>query len=256
MSNSGNNNSGNFNSGNNNSGNYNSGDCNSGHNNSGYCNSGHNNSGYYNSGNNNSGNYNSGSYNSGDCNSGHNNSGYYNSGNNNSGNYNSGSYNSGHNNSGYYNSGNNNSGNYNSGSYNSGYCNTNSPTVRLFNKDSGWEFHDNNHSKFRRIIYKYQKLLCEWVYESNMTEQEKSDNPSYKTTGGYLKVNSSTYNGKEVTKEDKEFLESVPNFCPKILKETTGIVFETTKKIVIDGKTIEISLDSYEKLRDSLIGEK
>ena len=35
-------------------------------------------------------------------------------------------------NSGWYNSG-----NYNSGDYNSGFFNTNSPTVRLFNSDSG-----------------------------------------------------------------------------------------------------------------------
>jgi hypothetical protein len=67
-------------------------------------------------------------------------------------------------------------------------------------------------------------------------------------------MNSSTYNGKKVTKEDQEFLESVPNFCPKILKECTGIVFGPKKrKITIDGKEIEISEESFLALRESLM---
>jgi hypothetical protein len=85
-----------------------------------------------------------------------------------------------------------------------------------------------------------------------MSDKEKVINPTYKTTGGYLKVNESTYNGKEVTKEDREFLESVPNFDAEILKECTGIVFNGKKKIIIDGKTIEISQDSYEELKRQL----
>ena len=82
-----------------------------------------------------------------------------------------------------------------------------------------------------------------------MSVKEKQDNPTYKTTGGYLKVNKITYSGKEVSKEDRKFLESLPNFCPKILEETTGIVFKSTKTIIIDGKEIEISKDSYEAFK-------
>ena len=123
----------------------------------------------------------------------------------------------------------------------------------MFNSDSGWEFLGRKHINFRDLLGRYRKDLCEWVYESKMSEKEKENNLSYKTTGGYLRVNSSIYNGKEVTKEDRDFLESIPNFCPDILKETTGIVFNQTKEIIIDGKSIEISLDSYEKLKESLI---
>jgi len=202
--------------------------------NTGYYNTGDFNTGYYNTGYCNTGDYNTGNRNTGSSNTGHCNTGHYNTGN-----YNTGDFNTGH-----YNTG-----SRNTGDYNTGDCNTNIPTVRLFNKDSGWEFHGENHNKFRSIIYKYQKLLCEWVYENKMTEQEKIDNPTYKTTGGYLKVNKSTYNGKEVTKEDREFLESVPNFDAKILEETTGIVFKQTKTIIIDGKEIEISKESYEAFK-------
>ena len=113
------------------------GKCNSGKCNSGNCNSGDCNSGNYNSGNCNSGYRNSGNCNSGDCNSGN-----YNSGNCNSGYRNSGNYNSGYCNSGYRNSGNYNSGYRNSGNYNSGFFNSDTPTVRMFNKDSGLTFEE------------------------------------------------------------------------------------------------------------------
>jgi hypothetical protein len=196
----------------------------------------------------NTGSYNTGSYNAGNCNTGSYNTRNYNTGNYNTGNYNTGNYNTGNCNTGNYNTG-----DRNTGDRNTGDCNTNSPTVRLFNSDSGWEFLGNKHINFRDLLGRYRKDLCEWVYESKMSEKEKENNLSYKTTGGYLRVNSSIYNGKEVTKEDRDFLESIPNFCPDILKETTGIVFNQTKEIIIDGKSIEISLDSYEKLKESLL---
>jgi len=202
-----------------------------------------------NSGNRNSGDWNSGYGNSGDWNSGNRNSGDWNSGDWNSGDRNSGDWNSGDWNSGYGNSGYGNSGDWNSGNRNSGNLNTNTPNVRLFNHDSGWEFNSKKYCKLRGIIYKYQKDLCSWVYEKDMSEKEKEEYPTFKTIGGYLKVNSTTYNGKEVTREDREFLESVPNFCPKILKECTGIVFNNKKVIKIDGREIEISEESYEEFK-------
>ncbi len=199
-------------------------------------NTGNHNSGYYNSGN-----YNSGKYNSGYCNYG-----YYNSGDCNSGYYNSGNYNSGNYNSGYRNSGN----------YNSGDCNTNNPTVRIFNHDSGWVYFDDNHSRFRAILNRYQRALCEWVSTANMTDQEKKDNASHETTGGYLKVNESTFNGNDINPEHEEFLRSVPNFDAKILLECTGIdITNAKKKIVMDGKEILISRESFDEIKKQFIGE-
>jgi len=188
----------------------------------------------------NSGNRNSGNFNSGNFNSGDRNSGGCNSGNCNPGNFNSGNFNSG----------NRNSGNFNSGDRNSGDCNTNSPKVRLFNHDSGWEYFCNEHNTFRRILNKYQKPLCEWISESNMSDDEKEKNESYKTTGGYLKVNESTFAGADVSKEDAEFLRATPNFDADILLECTGIdITNKKKKIVIDGKEILISKESFEEIK-------
>ena len=211
--------------------------------------------GNYNIGNYNTGYYNTGDRNTGDRNTGNYNTGTYNTGDYNTGDCNTGDCNTGYGNTGYYNTGDRNTGNYNTGDYNTGDCNTHIPTVRLFNKDSGWGFRGARYLKFRDILSKYQKMKCQWIFNKHMTDQEKLDNPTYKTTGGYLKVNESTYNGTPVSKEDREFLESVPNFCPKILKECTGIVFDTKKKkrIIIDGKTIEISEESFDELKKQLL---
>ena len=191
----------------------------------------------------NTGNKNNGYYNSGDYNSG-----YYNSGKCNSGNCNSGNYNSG-----YYNSGCYNSGEYNSGNYNSGDCNTNTPTVRLFNKDSGIEFNGKIHNKLKNILYNLTKPLCEWVSESNMSDTEKQNNPDYKTLTGYLKVNKFMRNDIKISKEDEYFLRSLPNFDEAILLECTGIDLSNQKvKIVIDGKEIWISRESAIELKNNL----
>jgi hypothetical protein len=210
----------------NNTGTENTGVRNSGYFNSGYCNSGNNNSGYWNSGHNNSGYWNSGNWNSGYCNSGYWNSGYWNSGNCNSGLYNSGNNNSGHWNSGHHNSGDYNSGNCNSGDYNSGYFNTNSPDkIRIFNT---WI--DMTHEEFNKKYNIYAELpLNRWVDKDNMTDEEKSSEPGWETTGGYLK----TLDYKEACRvwwgenpeRHKDFL-SLPNFNAEIFKEITGIDVE------------------------------
>jgi hypothetical protein len=192
---------------------------------------------------------NTGNRNTGYCNTGNCNTGDYNTGNCNTGNYNTGNCNTGNYNTGNRNTGDYNTGDRNTGNYNTGDLNTNNPTVRLFNKDSGIKFHSEEYRKIRSTISKYQKLLCTWVYTKDMSDKEKENNPTYKTTGGYLKVNKTKYNGKPVTKEDREFLESLPNFCPKILEECTGIVFDKKRTIKLDDKEIEISEESYEAFK-------
>ena len=177
------------------------------------------NSGNYNSGDNNSGNYNSGDYNSGHRNSGNCNSGNYNSGDYNSGNYNSGHYNSGDRNSGNYNSGDRNSGNYNSGCHNSGFFNTDSPKVRLFDKDTDLDWNSKTIIKLRSLNL---KPILQWVPKSLMSEEEKNDHPSHKTTGGYLK-NTGKQCWDSLTEEDKEFILSLPGYDDKIFKEITGL---------------------------------
>ena len=206
-------------------------------------NSGNLNSGNYNSGDRNSGNCNSGDRNSGNCNSGNWNSG---SGNCNSGNWNSGNWNSGNCNSGNYNSGDRNSGNWNSGNWNSGFFNTDEPTVRMFNKETGLKREQISIPSFCYFD------LTEWIEESKMTDDEKRDNPKFFVSGGYLKTN--TYkeafrkSWDSASREERNKILSLPNFDAEIFLEISGIdvrkELKTTITVVCDGRSVEISKES------------
>ena len=175
------------------------------------------NSGYCNSGDCNSGNCNSGNCNSGYCNSGNRNSGYWNSGDCNSGYCNSGNCNSGYCNSGYCNSG-----DWNSGDWNSGYFNTDSPLVRIFNKDTDVKRED---IKFPSFLY---FDLTIWVSHDTATDKEKKlYKTEIETCGGFLK----TLGYKEAfrlawdkaDKEEHKQLLELPNWNNEIFKEISGI---------------------------------
>ena len=205
-------NSGNRNSGNRNSGDWNSGDCNSGNRNSGDWNSGDWNSGDCNSGNRNSGNRNSGDWNSGDCNSGDCNSGNRNSGNRNSGNRNSG---------------NRNSGDWNKCSFSNGCFNTTSPKIYLFNKPSEWTYEDWLNSEARYLLNQIPGDVLEYIWLSDMTDEEKAAHPEAETTGGYLKVLDNSECAviwwRGLSDRQKDVITAIPNFDKKIFKEITGI---------------------------------
>ena len=195
----------------------NSGDCNIGNRNSGNCNSGNRNSGDWNSGD-----CNSGNRNSGDCNSGN-----RNSGNCNSGNRNSGDWNSGNRNSGDCNIGNRNSGDWNSTSFSSGCFNTEESEIMMFNKPSGWGYKDWIQSEARFLLSQIPKDVVEWIYESDMTNEEKEAHPSYKTTGGYLKKLDESdcaqmwWNG--LLEHQRNIIKALPNFDPGIFFQCTGV---------------------------------
>jgi hypothetical protein len=205
----------------------NSGDSNSGDSNSGDSNSGDWNSGDSNSGDSNSGDWNSGDSNSGNRNSGNRNSGYRNSGYRNSGNRNSGDSNSGDSNSGDWNSGNRNSGDSNSGYRNSGaFCTDNNPRLILFNKQTDILVRDWENSRPVQIMRDYLNQNI-WIYESEMSVEDKKYHPEYETTGGFLKTISLQEawvnmwgNLNENLK--KEFL-NLPGFDSNIFFEITGI---------------------------------
>ena len=170
-----------------------------------------------NSGNRNSGNYNSGNWNSGNWNSGNCNSGNWNSGNWNSGNWNSGNWNSGN-----CNSGNRNSGNWNSGNRNSGFFNTDEPTVRMFNKDTGLKRGEISFPSF------FYFGLTVFVSHDTATDEEKKEHAKdIEACGGFVK----TLEYKEAFRlawdkasknEHKKVLE-LPNWDNEIFKEISGI---------------------------------
>ena len=165
-------------------------------------------------------------------NSGNRNSGDWNSGWGNSGDRTSGSCNSGNRNSGNWNSGDWNSGNWNSGDWNktcfsNGCFNTKSPKIFLFNKPSDWTYQDWLDSDARYILLNCPTNALTWVWDYDMTEEEKEQHPEYSVTGGFLKNIEVEGERQEwwdsLTKEKKDSVMSLPNFDKNIFKEITGI---------------------------------
>ncbi len=195
-----------------NTGNWNTGDCNTGNRNTGDCNTGR-----CNTGNRNTGNRNTGDCNTGDCNTGNRNTGDWNTGRCNTGNWNTGNWNTG----------NRNTGDWNKSSFNTGCFNTEEQKIMLFNKPSDMTYREWMDSYARYLLNQIQKNVVEWVYEDDMTDEEKVENPTYKTTGGYLKILDESecaqiwWDGLE--DEEKKIIQSIPNFDPDIFRQCTGI---------------------------------
>ena len=194
---------------------------------------------------NNTGEENTGDKNSGDRNSGDGNSGNRNSGDRNSGNWNSGDGNSGDGNSGDGNSGDGNSGYGNSGDRNSGNFNSKPGTVRMFNKETNLTWDEIEHPDFDEFD------LTKWIPESEMTDEEKKNDPQFYVRQGYLK----TYEYKEAwanfwkdtDEENRQKVLNLPNFDAEVFKDITGIDVQTsrTETIVIGG--VEYDKNEVEK---------
>ena len=161
-------------------------------------------------------------------------SGYCNSGNCNSGNWNSGNWNSGNCNSGNCNSGNCNSGNCNSGDWNSGNCNSGvfntdtMPKIKMFDKESEWTIQDWKNSKAYYVLCGCPYTHSDFIYEGQMSDEEKENHPEYKTIGGYLKTIVVTKEDKKkwwdgLFDDDKQSVYDLPNFDKNKFKECTEI---------------------------------
>ena len=79
----------------------------------------------------------------------------------------------------------------------------------------------------KRLLSQIPKDVVEWVYEKDMTDEEKAAYPTYETTGGYLKVLDESECGqlwwKKLSDCDKQIIKNIPNFDPDIFYECTGI---------------------------------
>lgn len=69
--------------------------------------------------------------------------------------------------------------------------------------------------------------ILEYVYFSNMTDDEKAAHPEAKTTGGYLKTLDNTECAvmwwNRLSNNQKAIITAIPNFDKEIFKEITGI---------------------------------
>lgn len=150
----------------------------------------------------------------------------------NGGNYNTGNRNTGDYNTGNWNTGSCNTGNWNTGDYNiidasSGCFCTEHQKILIFDKSSNWTIKDWFGSDAKYILDSIPNNIVEWIYESDMTDIEKEKNPTYKTTGGYLKILDKSeaaqvwWDGLDTT--DKNIIKSIPNFDAEKFQKCTGI---------------------------------
>ena len=145
----------------------------------------------------------------------------------NTGNCNTGDWNTGNWNTGDCNTGNWNTGDWNKSSFNNGCFMTEEPKIMLFNKQSELTYRQWMDSSARYLLNQIPKNVIEWVYSSDMTDEEKAANPTFETTGGYLKVLDEFECGQlwwnDLTDDKKAVIKSLPNFDAEIFEQCTGI---------------------------------
>lgn len=128
---------------------------------------------------------------------------------------------------GFCNTGDWNTGDWNKSSFNTGCFNTEEQKIMLFNKPSDMTYNDWLRSDARYLLNQIPKDVVEWVYEEDMTDEEKVANPTYETTGGYLKLLDESECGQlwwgSLSDFQKNYIRSIPNFDAEIFEQCTGI---------------------------------
>ena len=131
---------------------------------------------------------------------------------------------------GLCNSGDWNSGDWNKTCFSNGCFNTESPKIFLFNKPSDWTYQDWLNSDARYILMDCPSNVLSWIWEDDMTDEEKEQHPEYSVTGGFLKhIEKET--GRQMwwdglSDRKKDIVMQLPNFDKDIFKEITGITVE------------------------------
>jgi hypothetical protein len=131
---------------------------------------------------------------------------------------------------GLCNSGDWNSGDWNKTCFSNGCFNTESPKIFLFNKPFDWTYQDWLNSDARYILMDCPSNVLAWVWDDDMTDEEKEQHPEYSVTGGFLKhIEKET--GRQMwwdglSDRQKDIVMQLPNFDKNIFKEITGITVE------------------------------
>ena len=141
----------------------------------------------------------------------------------NTGDCNTGNRNTGDCNTGDCNTGNRNTGNWNTANFSNGFFNTEEvEIVNVFDKPcmkSVW-----GEANKPSCLY---FPLTEWIFESEMSDVEKHENPSFSCTGGYLKKydykEAFTKSVTEASKEDRDLIRALPNFNNEKFLEISGV---------------------------------
>ena len=125
------------------------------------------------------------------------------------------------------NSGNRNSGDWNATSFSGGCFNTEQSKIYMFNKPTDWTLEQWFNCRARRLLNEIDDCPLEYVYLSDMTDEEKAAHPEAETTGGYLKERTTADNARKwwagLDAADCNEILSLPNFNAETFKKITGI---------------------------------
>lgn len=95
----------------------------------------------------------------------------------------------------------------------------------LLNKSSDMTYREWLESDARWLLNQIPKNVV--VYESDMSDEEKAEHPTYETTGGYIKVMEESECGQlwwnDLPDDKKAVIKSLPNFDAGIFEQCTGI---------------------------------
>jgi hypothetical protein len=144
--------------------------------------------------------------------------------------------NQGKGNSGLRNTGDCNTGDWNLSDRNAGCFNTENHNPMFFDQESDiswndWYWHDG-----RRVLESFRYSPTDWIWDDDMTDEEKTQHPEYKATQGYLKTNPLSYKeafqqywGK-LSIENKAVVLTIPNFDANKFKLITGVDVHSDKE--------------------------
>ena len=152
-------------------------------------------------------------------------------------------------NTGDRNTGDRNTGHYNTGDYNTGYFNTTTPTtMSVFNG----KIVDREKGYASLPGWLRSARPSHWVSASDMSEDEKEENPDWDTVGGFPRNRSMKEAYAKAwanSDQDVEAVENILGFDRKIWIEITGLDLWdgeeddcSGREVVIDGKTYRLEL--------------
>ena len=210
----------------------------------GYWSTGDYSTGNWSTGDRSTGNRSTGDHSTGHCSTGHCSTGHWSTGDRSTGNYTTGDLSTGGYSTGNRSTGNRSTGDYSTGDHSTGHWSISNYSTGHFSTEDYAGFGAFNKpctpdewANADKPNWLYFDLT-EWVSTDNMSDQEKEDNPSYKTTEGYLRVYGyqeafqRSYNA--ATREDQLNIKELPNFDADVFFEISGIR--------IDAETEEMTL--------------
>lgn len=140
---------------------------------------------------------------------------------------NTGDWNTGRRNTGDWNTGDWNSGDFNLTDNNTGCFNVDDHKLLFFDQETEMTWNQWRNSRAYDLLRNVDSRPTEWIYADDMTDQEKTDHPSYKTTGGYLKDRDISKAYQEwwdkLNDDQKQCIREIPNFDAKKFQQITGI---------------------------------